>query len=90
IHDRMPAIIPPSAFKAWLDTVDNAPGDVAGLLKPAPDDLLEPVPVSGKVNRVSNDDPSLQERDVSADAPEEETAPLPVEDTGTDPQGNLF
>ncbi len=90
IHDRMPAVIPPSAFDAWLDTAGHAPGDVADLLKPAPDDAFEPVPVSRRVNRVSNDDPSLQEPDAPAAAAAEAETDPPQADDDVDPQGSLF
>lgn len=61
IHDRMPVIINPAEFSRWLDTVENAPSDVTDLLRPAPDDLLEAIPVSPRVNTARNDDPALQD-----------------------------
>ncbi|MBH0238510.1 SOS response-associated peptidase [Methylobrevis albus] len=61
IHDRMPVIIPPERFGDWLDTVANQPKDIADLLGPAPDDLLEAVPVSMRVNGVRDDDAGLIE-----------------------------
>jgi putative SOS response-associated peptidase YedK len=40
IHDRMPVILDPGDYDRWLDR--DVPGEeVADLLKPAPDDLLE-------------------------------------------------
>lgn len=40
IHDRMPAVIPPAAFAAWLDTAHVDAKAAARLLRPAPDDLF--------------------------------------------------
>jgi putative SOS response-associated peptidase YedK len=58
LHDRMPVVVPPDAFDLWLDP--NAdPQAAATLIAPAPNDLLEAYEVSGAVNRVANDDPSL-------------------------------
>ena len=61
LHDRMPAILEPDAFAAWLDVdgVDSA--KALALLKPAPDQALELVEVGPGVNRVANDDESLQQ-----------------------------
>ena len=56
IHDRMPVILAEADFDAWLDTAGTEPRQVAPLLRPAPDDLLEAVPVSARVNAVRNDD----------------------------------
>jgi len=57
IHDRMPAIVAPADFDVWLTSPD--PGEAMALLKPAPDDLLEAIPVSDRVNRAEPDDPGL-------------------------------
>lgn len=54
IHDRMPVILPPTAWDAWLDPA-NADLDALGhLLVPAPSDLLVLRPVSTEVNNVRN------------------------------------
>ena len=58
IHDRMPVIIPQSGFNTWLN---GDTGDALALLKPAPADALEAVPVSDRVNKADNDDPGLIE-----------------------------
>jgi len=39
VHDRMPAVIPPERFAAWLDPATDAKA-AARLLAPAPDDLF--------------------------------------------------
>lgn len=60
LHDRMPVILDPAAFDVWLDP--NADShDVLPLLRPAPDDLLEIVAISDRVNRAGNEGPDVQE-----------------------------
>ncbi|HZH26308.1 MAG TPA: SOS response-associated peptidase [Azospirillaceae bacterium] len=55
LHARMPVILDPSAYDAWLDP--GTPVEAAlDLLRPCPDDWLEPVAVSTRVNNVRNDD----------------------------------
>jgi putative SOS response-associated peptidase YedK len=61
IHDRMPVIVPPEQFDLWLGNGDEDIKAATGLIRPAPDDLLEAIPVSSDVNRVANDSPSLME-----------------------------
>lgn len=58
IHDRMPVVIDPRDFDRWLT---GEPAEADALLKPAPDDLLEAIPISNRVNRVADDDPGLIE-----------------------------
>ena len=62
IHDRMPVVLPPSAWDAWLDPDNHDVEALARLLVPAPDPLLEAVPVSSAVGNVRNDGPALVER----------------------------
>ncbi|MCX8999066.1 SOS response-associated peptidase [Rhizobiaceae bacterium BDR2-2] len=69
IHDRMPVVIAPEDFSRWLDCRGQEPRDVADLMRAAPDDFFEAIPVSEKVNRVANSSPDLQEP-VSRAAPE--------------------
>jgi putative SOS response-associated peptidase YedK len=62
IHDRMPVVVPESAWERWLDpTRTEAPAlaELKGLLVPAEDGWLEAYPVSRRVNDVRNDDPTL-------------------------------
>ncbi len=61
IHDRMPVILDPDDHERWLDVRAYPAGSVDDLLRPAPDDLLEAVPVSTRVNKADNDDPALLE-----------------------------
>ncbi len=60
LHDRMPAILDPDAFAAWLDVDRVDPAEALALVKPAPEEALELVEVGPAVNRVANDDESLQ------------------------------
>lgn len=59
IHDRMPVLLAPDAWAEWLDPDNHDVEALARLLRPAPDDLLEAVPVSPAVGKVSNDGPEL-------------------------------
>lgn len=56
IHDRMPAIIAPKDYEAWLAGDIE---DALALLQPAPDALLETTQVSDRVNKADADDPGL-------------------------------
>jgi len=62
IHDRMPLVLPQSAWQQWLDP-DLA--DVSDLLTSPDEDLvrtLELRPISDAVNKVGNNGPDLIER----------------------------
>ncbi len=59
VHDRMPVILPPSAWDAWLDPAPADAETLGKLLVPAPDNLLELQPVSTDVNNVRNRGPHL-------------------------------
>jgi putative SOS response-associated peptidase YedK len=58
IHDRMPVILDPTDWDAWLDPETDMKV-VEGLLKPAPEGVLEAYAVSTQVNNVANDGPQL-------------------------------
>jgi putative SOS response-associated peptidase YedK len=62
VHDRMPVVIQPEHFSAWLDCRTREPRDVANLLRPTEEGLFEAVPVSDRVNKVANVGPDIQER----------------------------
>lgn len=62
IHHRMPAIITPEDYEAWLDCANVRADLAAKLLRPAPHGLMEAWPVSTRVNSIANDDPELLER----------------------------
>lgn len=62
IHPRAPVVIQPEHFSRWLDCQDFEPREVSDLLQPAEPGFFEAIPVSDKVNKVSNIGPELQER----------------------------
>lgn len=61
IHDRMPAILDPSAWARWLDLDADDLDELTDVLHPAPVGLLTVRPVSPDVNRVTNKGPELLE-----------------------------
>lgn len=56
LHDRMPVILDTADYEAWLNPVDPRGPE---LLRPCPDDLLEAIPVSTRVNSPKNEGPDL-------------------------------
>jgi len=61
IHDRMPAILPPMAFDAWLDCRSGSTAEIAPLLTPAPDGLLDAIEIGARVNDPKNEGAPLHE-----------------------------
>ena len=59
IHDRMPAVIAPDDFDAWLDPDETRPPPL-NLLRPAEDESIAFFAISPLVNRASNDRPEIQ------------------------------
>ncbi len=59
IHDRMPLLVEPERYAAWLDPAANDPDVLRGLLVPAAPGRLEAYPVSTAVNSVRNNGPEL-------------------------------
>ncbi|ADE15176.1 protein of unknown function DUF159 [Nitrosococcus halophilus Nc 4] len=57
IHDRMPVILEPADYEAWLNPKNQAANTLTALLKPYPPESMEAYPVSRRVNRPTNDDP---------------------------------
>jgi putative SOS response-associated peptidase YedK len=69
LHDRMPLIVDPPGYAAWLD---RAAGDPAALLAGLPEARgagLVARPVDVRVNDVRNDDPACLAPPVEADLP---------------------
>ena len=62
IHDRMPVILPPSAWDEWLDTDNDDIETLGRLLVPAPRSITQLRPVSTQVNSVRNKGPELIEQ----------------------------
>ena len=54
VHDRMPVILAPDEWAAWLDPDNGDLDALRAMLDPAPDDLLTMHPVSPDVNNVRN------------------------------------
>ena len=77
LHDRMPVILPPATYAAWLDPANDDLDSLDALLAPSSADLTAH-PVAGRVNSARIDEPSLVE-------PAE---PAPVEQDLFGPAGN--
>jgi len=73
IHDRMPLLVEPERYAAWLDPGTSDPDELLGLLVPAAPGRLEAYPVSTQVNNVRNNGPEL----LDALAPEEVAEDVP-------------
>jgi putative SOS response-associated peptidase YedK len=71
LHDRMPVILSPDDWPLWLDTTVSDVDLLSQLLRPLPDDELELLPVSPRVNSPHNEGPDLIEP--VPPAPEEQT-----------------
>jgi putative SOS response-associated peptidase YedK len=59
IHDRMPVILPPDAWTVWMSREELPVQTLRGLFTAGPDDDLEAVAVSTRVNSPANDDPDV-------------------------------
>ncbi|GAA4636625.1 SOS response-associated peptidase [Actinoallomurus vinaceus] len=59
IHERMPMLVEPERFGAWLDPALTGPDEIRSLLVPAAAGSLEAYPVSTAVNKVRNNGPEL-------------------------------
>lgn len=60
IHDRMPVLLDPADYPAWLDPGASA-GQVQALLRPCPEDYLRRYRVGPRVGNVRNEGPELME-----------------------------
>ncbi len=60
IHDRMPVILSPEAWSAWLDA-STEKDHLMGLLRPCDPSALEAVAVGTRVNSPAHDDPGCLE-----------------------------
>lgn len=61
IHDRMPLMLSPEKYDAWLDPRITDPEQLLDLLEPALPGRLEAYPVSTLVSNVGNNGPELVE-----------------------------
>jgi putative SOS response-associated peptidase YedK len=57
LHDRMPVVLAPCDYAAWLDPRVEDPAALAHLLAPCGEEELIAEPVDTHVNKVANDDP---------------------------------
>lgn len=57
LHDRMPIILHPENYSAWLDAAQTDPAALAPLLNDPPANLVFQ-PVGSRVNSTANDDPT--------------------------------
>lgn len=62
IHDRMPVVLAPADFAAWLSPETGA-GAAKVLCRPAPNDLFDTWRVSHAINTAANDDESVAARE---------------------------
>jgi len=59
IHDRMPVILSPDAWPVWMSRDELPRQTLQGIFTAGPDDALEAVAVSTRVNSPFNDDPDV-------------------------------
>lgn len=59
IHDRMPIVLPESAWEEWLDPENHDIESLTRLLVPAPSEWFEAYPVSTAVNSARNNGAEL-------------------------------
>lgn len=69
IHDRMPMLVEPARYDAWLDIEATPETDLTALLVPAAPGRLDAYPVSTAVNNVGNNGPELLEPLTAEGAP---------------------
>lgn len=61
VHDRMPVILHPETYEAWLDA-RCSPSELKKLLEPYPEEEMKSHPVSSQVNYTDIDNDGLIER----------------------------
>ncbi|MBE7534578.1 MAG: SOS response-associated peptidase [Anaerolineales bacterium] len=59
IHNRMPAILHPRDYAAWLDPSAQTPNQILPLIKPYPAEDMDAHPVSALVNNAHVDAPEM-------------------------------
>ena len=62
VHERMPAMIPHAMLDDWLSVARVGPKEALRVLAPAPEGMLDVVPVSTRVSSNRNEGPDLIER----------------------------
>ncbi len=61
LHDRMPIMLPPDRWSAWLDRSRSDVEELSSFLVPAPPQLIAFHPVSTAVNRAGNGAPDARD-----------------------------
>ena len=61
VHNRMPVILPPELYDAWLEPDNDDREELLSMLTPYPAEEMEAYPVSKRVNRPANDEPGVLE-----------------------------
>jgi putative SOS response-associated peptidase YedK len=59
IHERMPVILPKSAWPLWLGEEEAHPTELLALLQPYSAELMRVYPIGPAVGNVNNDEPGL-------------------------------
>ena len=59
IHNRMPVVLSPDAWRHWLGEDEAGAEDLLALLRPYPADLMRTFPVETRVGNVRNNDSAL-------------------------------
>lgn len=77
VHHRMPVILPPETWDAWLGAEAAEPAELLDLLVPCPEEELAIWPVDNRVGRVAENDARLLARDPLAQPPPELDDPPP-------------
>lgn len=70
VHDRMPVIVSPEHWPAWLNNQSFDERKLRSLLQPFPTASFASYPVSKQMNRVSYNNPSCIEPSLPAKAPQ--------------------
>lgn len=73
IHDRMPAVLSPDHWDAWLDVRVDGTSLALRCLAPAPAGTFETIAIGARVNQSANDGPEVQEP--APEPPEEGAQP---------------
>ncbi len=89
IHHRSPVLLDEADHARWLDP-EASPDDVQRLLRPPPDDLLETIPIGSAINKVANDDASVQEPGTEAEPVSQPSARKRAKRDDGGGQGSLF
>jgi putative SOS response-associated peptidase YedK len=61
LHDRMPVVLGPEDFEAWLDCKTTGLDSAEELLKPAPDDPFEAIEMHPQINDSRREEPGIQQ-----------------------------